>query len=92
MREQIQGWQQRLNQAWSVRIQNWKLNQTHYKSQLEMLNPQRTLERGYAVILSKEKDQVHAVRNPKELNTGRGFEIRLAEGLAEVELSKVLRK
>ena len=92
MREQIQGWQQRLNQAWAVRTQNWKLNQTHYKSQLEMLNPQRTLERGYAVILSKEKDQVHAVRNPNELNTERAFEIRLAEGLAEVELSKVLRK
>ena len=92
MREQIQGWQQRLNQAWTVRIQNWKRNQTHYQSQLEILNPQRTLERGYAVILSKEKDQLHAVRNPNELNTERAFEIRLAEGLAEVELSKVLRK
>jgi len=92
MREQIQGWQQRLNQAWAVRMENWKRNQTHYQSQLEMLNPQRTLERGYAVILSKEKDQLHAVRDPKDLNTERGFEIRLAEGQAEVRFSEVLRK
>ena len=92
MREQIQGWQQRLNQAWSVRIQNWKLNQTHYKSQLEMLNPQRTLERGYAVILSKDKDQLHAVRDPHDLNTEQGFEIRLAEGQAEIQFAEVLRK
>ena len=92
MREQIQGWQQRLNQAWSVRIQNWKLNQTHYKSQLEMLNPQRTLERGYAVILSKDKDQLHAVRDPHDLNTEQGFEIRLAEGQAEIQFAEVFRK
>ncbi|QWE08929.1 exodeoxyribonuclease VII large subunit [Polynucleobacter ibericus] len=92
MREQIQGWQQRLNQAWSVRMDNWKRNQTHYQSQLEMLNPQRTLERGYAVILSKENDQLHAVRKPSELNTELAFEIKLAEGQAEVQFSEVLRK
>jgi exodeoxyribonuclease VII large subunit len=89
MREQIQGWQQRLNQAWSVRIQNWKLNQTHYKSQLEMLNPQRTLERGYAVILSKEKNQLHAVRDPNELTLQADYEIHLANGILEVQFAKV---
>jgi len=92
MREQIQGWQQRLNQAWSVRIESWKRNQTHYQSQLEMLNPQRTLERGYAVILSKEKDQLHAVRNPDELKTKQNFQIRLAEGRADVLFEEILRK
>jgi exodeoxyribonuclease VII large subunit len=89
MREQITSWQQRLNQAWSVRIENWKRNQSHYQSQLEMLNPQRTLERGYAVILSKDKDQLHAVRKPSELNTEQGFQVRLAEGEAEVQFSEV---
>ena len=96
MREQISSWQQRLNQAWSVRIENWKRNQSHYQSQLEMLNPQRTLERGYAVILSKSKnegqEQLHAVRKPSELNTEQGFQIRLAEGQAEVQFSEVLRE
>ncbi len=54
-----------------------------------MLNPQRTLERGYAVILSKEEQAMHAVRSPKELNTESVFEVRLAEGLVDVEFSKV---
>lgn len=89
MREQITSWQQRLNQAWSVRMENWKRNQTHYQSQLEMLNPQRTLERGYAVILNKEDDQLHAVRNPTELNMQNTYQVRLAEGQAEVKLSEV---
>ena len=89
MREQINSWQLRLNQAWSVRMENWKRNQSHYQSQLEMLNPQRTLERGYAVILSQDENQMHAVRKPTELNTGNGFQIRLAEGQADVQFSKV---
>ena len=89
MREQMTSWQQRLNQAWSVRMENWKRNQSHYQLQLEMLNPQRTLERGYAVILSKEETQLHAVRKPDELNTENVFQVRLAEGEAEVKFSEV---
>ena len=94
MREQIQGWEKRLNQAWLVRMENWKRDQGHFQSQLEMLNPQRTLERGYAVILSsskksQEEQAMHAVRNPKELNTDSVFEVRLAEGQVEVEFSRV---
>jgi exodeoxyribonuclease VII large subunit len=89
MREQITSWQLRLNQAWSVRIENWKRNQSHYQSQLEMLNPQRTLERGYAVILSKDNEKLHAVRKPSELNTEGGYQVQLAEGQAEVMFSEV---
>jgi exodeoxyribonuclease VII large subunit len=92
MREQINGWQQRLNQAWSVRMENWKRNQSHYQLQLEMLNPQRTLERGYAVILSKEESQLYAVRKPNELNTENVFQVRLAEGEADVHFAEVLKK
>lgn len=89
MREQIIAWQLRLNQAWLVRLDSWKRDQSHYQSQLEMLNPQRTLERGYAVILSKAEKTMHAVRNPKELNTRDGFEVRLAEGQVDVEFSRI---
>jgi exodeoxyribonuclease VII large subunit len=89
MREQINGWQKRLNQAWLVRVENWKRDQGHFQLQLEMLNPQRTLERGYAVILSKDDQAMHAVRNPKELNTENLFEVRLAEGQVEIKFSKV---
>ena len=89
MREQITSWQQRLNQAWLVRMENWKRNQSHYQLQLEMLNPQRTLERGYAVILNKQENELHAVRKPNELNTENVFQVRLAEGQAEVQFSEV---
>jgi exodeoxyribonuclease VII large subunit len=88
MREQIMGWQQRLNQAWSVRMDSWKRNQEHFQSQLEMLNPQRTLERGYAVVLNIA-DGVHAVREPGELQVGPEYEIRLAKGAAVVKLGEV---
>lgn len=89
MREQISGLHQRMNQAWLVRVENWKRNQTHYQSQLEMLNPQRTLERGYAVILGNEKNELHAVRNPNQLIVNQVYQVQLAEGRAEVEVSKV---
>jgi exodeoxyribonuclease VII large subunit len=89
MREQIVNWQQRLSQAWVVRMESWNRNQSHYKSQLEMLNPQRTLERGYAVILSKEGLAMHAVRNPKELNVEQLFQVQLAEGQVEVQFAKI---
>ena len=89
MREQMNSWQQRLGQAWLVRMDNWKRNQSHYQLQLEMLNPQRTLERGYAVILSKEENQLHAIRKPNELNTEHAFQIRLAKGQAEVHFATV---
>jgi exodeoxyribonuclease VII large subunit len=89
MREQITNWQNRLQQAWTVRMEVWRRNQSHYQSQLEMLNPQRTLERGYAVILSKQEKSMHAVRSPKDLNTENVFEVQVAEGRAEVQFSTV---
>jgi len=92
MREQIYGWQQRLNQAWSVRVQSWQRNQTHYQLQLEMLNPQRTLERGYAVILTKNEQAMQAVRNSTQLNTEATYQVRLAKGQAEVQFAKVNHK
>jgi exodeoxyribonuclease VII large subunit len=88
MREQITSWQLRLNQAWAVRVETWKRNQGHFQSQLEMLNPQRTLERGYAVVLNVSEG-LEAVRDPNQLSTGPEYEIRLAKGKANVKLSDV---
>ena len=92
MREQITSWQQRFTQAWLVRVESWKRNQSHYHSQLEMLNPQRTLERGYAVILTEDKASMQAIRSPKELNSKGVFQIRLAEGQAQVQFAEVVRE
>ena len=86
MREQVTSWQTRLQQAWSVQVDNFKRNQNHYQLQLEMLNPQRTLERGYAVILNEQRQ---AIRKPKDLNAQQPFEVRLAEGVAQVQFEQV---
>jgi exodeoxyribonuclease VII large subunit len=86
MREQIQNLRQRLGQSWMVRTQYWQRHQQHLAAQLEALSPQRTLERGYAVILQQGAG---AVRRPGQLLAQHDYRIQLAEGSAEVTLSKV---
>jgi exodeoxyribonuclease VII large subunit len=53
---------------------------------LELLNPQRTLDRGYAVILDSNEQ---ALRDPTALKAGELFSIHLAKGISQVELAKV---
>ena len=86
MREQIQNLRQRLGQSWMVRTQYWQRHQQHLAAQLEALSPQRTLERGYAVIL---REGAGAVRKPGQLLAQQDYHIQLAEGSAEVTLAKV---
>jgi exodeoxyribonuclease VII large subunit len=55
-------------------------------AQLELLNPQRTLERGYAIVMdSKGKP----VRKPADLHPREIVTMRLAEGAAEVGIASV---
>jgi exodeoxyribonuclease VII large subunit len=86
MREQIQNLQQRLGQSWIVRTQYWQRHQQHLAAQLEALSPQRTLERGYAVIL---REGVGAVRKSDQLLAQHEYRIQLAEGSADVTLAEV---
>jgi exodeoxyribonuclease VII large subunit len=85
MREQIEQWQKRLMQSAHVYFNNIKRNQAHWLTQLETLNPQRTLERGYAVILDKQKK---AARNPRDLQMDEDYLIKLAEGQIAVSFKK----
>jgi exodeoxyribonuclease VII large subunit len=55
-------------------------------AQLELLNPQRTLERGYAIV-SDSKGKV--LRAPGEIKVGASLTVRLAEGSAEVGVAAV---
>jgi exodeoxyribonuclease VII large subunit len=55
-------------------------------AQLEMLNPQRTLERGYAIVTGREGA---ILRSPAQLKPRDSVTIRLAEGSAQVELGGV---
>jgi exodeoxyribonuclease VII large subunit len=55
-------------------------------SQLELLNPQRTLERGYAMVIDG-KGKI--VRSPKDLHPRQTVTMQLAEGAAEVGIASV---
>ena len=65
-----------------------RLVSNRYQSQLEMLNPQRTLERGYAVIMTEKEQELKAIRNPNELKASASYSVYLAEGKAEIILLK----
>lgn len=54
--------------------------------QLELLNPQRTLERGYTMVIDAKG---RIVRNPNELHPRQTVTMRLAEGTAEVGIASV---
>jgi len=57
-----------------------------WSSQLALLNPQRTLERGYAIVTDAEGG---IVRSPAQLKAQRKITVRVAEGRAELELAAV---
>jgi len=55
-------------------------------SQLELLNPQRTLERGYAIVTNQDGA---IVRAPGQLQADTALTLKLAEGSARVDISAV---
>ncbi|RKF29725.1 exodeoxyribonuclease VII large subunit [Paraburkholderia fungorum] len=56
-------------------------------ARLEVLSPQRTLERGYAAVLDAQSGR--AVRAPSALKPGRRLTVHLAEGAADIALADV---
>jgi exodeoxyribonuclease VII large subunit len=55
-------------------------------AQLELLNPQRTLERGYAIVSDARG---HVLRSPAAIRAHETLTVRLAEGSAEVGVASV---
>lgn len=55
-------------------------------AQLELLNPQRTLERGYAIV---RDGKGNIVRDPAQLHARDTLNVRLAGGSAEVGIAQV---
>jgi exodeoxyribonuclease VII large subunit len=55
-------------------------------AQLELLNPQRTLERGYAIVSDARG---HVLRSPAEIRVHQTLTVRLADGSAEVGVASV---
>ena len=57
-----------------------------WSAQLELLNPQRTLERGYAIVTDKHGA---IVRAPGQLQPQTTVSVRLAEGTADIGIATV---
>ncbi|MYM40121.1 exodeoxyribonuclease VII large subunit [Duganella qianjiadongensis] len=57
-----------------------------WSSQLALLNPQRTLERGYAIVTDEEGG---IVRSPVQLKAPGKVTVRVAEGRAELDVAAV---
>ena len=86
MKEKIEQLTMRLDQSWQVRINRYSEKHRSWASHLELLSPQRTLDRGYAVLLN-QKGQ--ALRDPNSINQGDQVDVHLALGSAQIEISKV---
>jgi len=58
------------------------------QAQLDLLAPQRTLERGYAILQDQDG---HIMRRPDELHASQRLRLTLAEGRAEIDVAAVIR-
>ncbi|NEX60454.1 exodeoxyribonuclease VII large subunit [Noviherbaspirillum sp. 17J57-3] len=76
----------RLAAGLSVRLAQRRQALDALQAQLELLNPQRTLERGYAMI-TDAKGRI--VRDPKQLHPRELVTMQLAAGSAEVGIASV---
>lgn len=86
MREKVQQLNARMHQAWASQLAMYQQSHQARMTHLELLNPQRTLERGYAVLIAQDGQ---AIRNPNQARVGELFDLRVAEGQAEVKFSEV---
>ena len=85
MRQRQNQLQERLARVWQEKLRYWRQQQEHYLFQIETLSPQRTLERGYSLIL----DETVAVRDPKDLQTEKTYTVAMAKGSAQLTLKSI---
>ncbi|WP_118179617.1 exodeoxyribonuclease VII large subunit [Paraburkholderia phosphatilytica] len=86
-RNELDGLAKRLAGAWQRQHERHATRIDALAARLEVLSPQRTLERGYAALLDAQHG--HAVRSPATLKPGRKLTVHLAEGSADIALSDV---
>ena len=87
MRQRQNQLQERLTRVWQEKLRYWRQQQEHYLLQIETLSPQRTLERGYSLIL----DENVAVRDPKDLQTEKTYTVAMAKGSAQLTIKTIQR-
>jgi exodeoxyribonuclease VII large subunit len=77
-------YRERIARALQEQLRTVLQNQEHLQMQLETLNPQRTLERGYSLILDGEQ----AMRDPVDL-THKTYRVAMAKGSASIQIDKI---
>ncbi len=85
-RAQLNNLQHRATLALGTQLSQRREALAAWSSQLALLNPQRTLERGYAIVTD---DQGGIVRHPSQLKAQRSVTLRLAEGSAQLGVESV---
>ncbi len=86
MRDKAEQLSARLNQAWQVGMQAYRQRHQAWRNHLELLSPQRTLDRGYAVLLD---EQGQAIKNAQQIEAKKTYELRLAKDWSDVTVSDV---
>ena len=77
-----------LTQTMSAQLTNHRKNIQSLSAQLELLSPQRTLERGYAIMTDTEGQ---IIRSPEQLPIHKPVSVRLANGTAQIRIKSVQR-
>ncbi|WP_414442911.1 exodeoxyribonuclease VII large subunit [Burkholderia sp. 22PA0106] len=86
-RQLLAGHAQRLGTALRYRHEREASRVAGLAARLEVLSPQRTLERGYAALIDTQTGR--AVRSPGTLKPQRRLAVHLAEGTVDVTLADV---
>ena len=86
MRDKAEQLSARLNQAWQVGMQAYRQRHQAWRNHLELLSPQRTLDRGYAVLLD---EQGQAIKSAQQIQAKKTYELRLAKDWSDVTVSEV---
>lgn len=85
-RAALAAWQHRADASMRGQLAQRRDALSALSAQLELLNPQRTLERGYAIVT----DAAGAVlRDPAHIKPGQALGVRLADGSAEIGVASV---
>ncbi len=85
-RTELQSQQRRASATLQVQLQQRREALGALSAQLELLNPQRTLERGYAIV---QDAHGKVLRSPGQIPVPGVLSVRLPEGSAQVGVATV---
>lgn len=82
----LSGTRTQLTRAMALQLEKHRRSLSSLASQLELLSPERTLERGYAIMTDH---QGHIIRSPEQLPIRKPVSVQLASGSAQISIESV---